>query len=356
MQFRIAVDAGGTFTDGVLMSAAGEAVTAKAQTTPRDPTVGTMNCISRLADGVGLSLRQMLEQTSTIVHGTTLATNVVATRSGAKMGTIATRGYRLRMTFPQVAKSDWVEQRRDMYDFHYDAPQPLTRNYLMTEVSERVNIRGEVLAPLDEEEVRKAVGYLKGHAVESIAVMLLHSALYPEHERAVARIVKEEYPSVHVSVSSVVLPVVGEVERWSTTMFSAYVAPAITGYVEKVSSVLKREGFNGELLFVQSNGGTATPDVVIANPATLLLSGPAAGPSLGLTLGKAHDVRNVLSVDMGGTSFDVGVVHDGMVDVVQQKIIDAMKYALPSVDVSAAGAGGGSIACIDGGGRLQVGP
>jgi N-methylhydantoinase A len=356
MAFRIAVDAGGTFTDGVLMSEKGDAITTKAHTTPRDPTIGTMNCISKLAAESKLTVRDLLSRTSTIVLGTTLATNVVATRSGAKMGTIATKGYRVRMTFPQVAKADWLEQRRDMYDFRFDAPQPLTCNHLMTEVEERVNCRGEVLIPLNEEDVRKAVRYLKGHQVDSIAVMLLHSPIYPKHEHRIAEIIHQEYPGVYVALSSVVLPVVGEVERWSTTMFSAYVAPAVTGYVSKMSTQLKKEGFTGELLFIQSNGGTATPDVVIDNPATILLSGPAAGPSLGLTLGATHDVKNVLSVDMGGTSFDVGVVHDGIVDIVQQMFIDAKKYAMPSVDVSAAGAGGGSIAHIDSSGRLQVGP
>ncbi len=186
--------------------------------------------------------------------------------------------------------------------------------------------------------------------------MLLFSPIYPKHEQRIAEIIQEEYPGVYVALSSVVLPVTGEVERWSTTMFSAYVAPAVAGYVSKIKGILKKEGFNGELLFIQSNGGTATTDIVIENPAVILLSGPAAGPSLGLALGLTHDVKNVLSVDMGGTSFDVGVVHDGIVDIVQQQIIDAKKYALPSVDVSAAGAGGGSIAYIDPSGRLQVGP
>ncbi len=356
MSSRVAIDAGGTFTDGVLMNEKGEATTAKAHTTPQDPTIGTMNCIGKLASQSKMTLKELLGQTSTIVHGTTLATNVVATRTGAKMGMISTKGYRLRMTFPQVAKADWVEQKRDMYDFRYDAPKALTRNYLMTEVEERVNCRGEILAHLNEEDVRKAVRYLKGHAVESIAVTLLFSPIYPKHEQRVAQIIEEEYPGVYVALSSVVLPVIGEVERWSTTMFSAYVAPAVSGYVSKLKGILKKEGFKGELLFIQSNGGTATTDIVIENPAAILLSGPAAGPSLGLALGLTHDVKNVLSVDMGGTSFDVGVVHDGIVDIVQQQIIDAKKYALPSVDVSAAGAGGGSIAYIDPSGRLQVGP
>jgi N-methylhydantoinase A/oxoprolinase/acetone carboxylase beta subunit/N-methylhydantoinase B/oxoprolinase/acetone carboxylase alpha subunit len=356
MAYKISVDSGGTFTDGVLMNEQGETRTAKAHTTPHDPSIGTMDSIRKLAAGSGLTLKVLLNQTKTIIHGTTLATNIVATHSGAKIGTIATQGYRLRMTFQQVAKSDWGDKTVDMFDMRMEAPEALTANHLMTEVEERVNVHGRVLVPLNEESVRKAIRYLKKQQVESIAVMLMFSPLYPKHEQRIAEIIHEEYPGVYLALSSVVLPIIGETERWSTTMFSAYVAPAVTRYVTQLQDALKKEGFGGELVFTQSNGGIATPDIVIENPAVLLLSGPAAGPSLGLALGALHDSRNVLSVDMGGTSFDVGVVHDGNVDIVQQKVIDAKKFSLPAVDVNAAGAGGGSIAWIDASGRLQVGP
>ena len=356
MTFRVAIDSGGTFTDGVLIDKKGDVITSKAHTTPQDPTQGTMNCISNLASALEIKLGDLLAQTNTILHGTTLATNVVATRSGAKMGTIATKGYRLRITFPQVPKSDWKEHPVDMYDFRLDEPKALARNYLMTEVEERVNYKGEVLTPLNEESVRTAVRYLKKHQVESIAVMLMFSPLYPNHEQRIAEIIEEEYPGVYVALSSVVLPTIGEVERWSTTMFSAYVAPAVTSYVSKIQGILEKKGLKGQLLFMQSNGGVATPDIVIENPATVLFSGPAAGPSFGLSLGLTHGLKNVISADMGGTSFDVGVASDGTVDTVQLQIVDAKKYALPSVDVSSAGAGGGTIAYIDPIGRLHVGP
>ncbi len=356
MAYRISVDSGGTFTDGVLMTENGEVITAKAHTTPQDPSVGTIECIRKLAAELGTSLEELLKKTGTIIHGTTLATNIVATHSGARMGTIATQGYRLRMTFQQVAKSDWQDKSVDMFDMRLDAPKALTPNHLMTEVEERVNARGQVLAPLNEESVRKAVRYLKSKKVESIAVMLMFSPIHPQHEERIGEIVREECPGVYVALSSKILPVIGETERWSTTMFSAYVAPAVSRYLADLRQALKESGFKGELAFTQSNGGIATPDIVLDNPAVLLLSGPAAGPSLGLALGGVHGSQNILSVDMGGTSFDVGVVYDGNVNIVQQKIIDAKKFSLPSVDVAAAGAGGGSIAWIDASGRLQVGP
>lgn len=356
MRYKITIDAGGTFTDGVLINEKGKITSAKAYTTPQYPAAGTMNCIGKLASESGMTLRDMLGQTGTIIHGTTLGTNAVASGSGAKMGTIATKGYRVRMTFPQVPKSDWKERPVDMYDFRLDAPTALTRNYLMTEVEERVNRRGEVMIPLNEESVRTAVRYLKKQQVESIAVMLMFSPLYPNHEQRIAEIIQEEYPGVYTVLSSAILPIIGEVERWSTTMFSAYIGPMVADYIPKLKAALEKEGFKGELLFIQSNGGVATPEIISENPALLLISGPASGPFLGLELGKTHEAKNILSVDMGGTSFDVGVIHEGIVDIVPQQVIDAKKYAIPSVDVTSVGAGGGSIAYVDPAGRLQVGP
>jgi N-methylhydantoinase A len=243
-----------------------------------------------------------------------------------------------------------------MYDFRAEPPEPLTPYYLMTEVRERVDFRGQVLMPLDEADVRRAVRYLKSEGVTSIAVTLLHSAVNPAHERRIAEIIAAEAPGIYVALSSSVLPVSGESERWSTTLFAAYVAPVVTAFVGRIVAQLADSGFRGQLMFIQSNGGIATPEIVTENPAVLLLSGPAAGPSLARTLGLANEFRNVLSVDMGGTSFDIGVIHDGTVDTVKQQIIDGKKFSLPCVDVTAIGAGGGSIAHVDAAGRLQVGP
>ena len=356
MGYRISVDSGGTFTDGVLINERGDAVIRKAHTTPQDPSIGTLECIAKLAAAERLPLAELLGRTESIVLGTTMATNVVATHSGPKMGTIATQGYRLRMAFPQVAKADWKEGPADMYDFRAAPPEPLTPYHLMTEVRERVDFRGQVLTPLDEDDVRRAVRHLKDQGVVSIAVTLLHSAVNPAHEQRIGEIIAAEAPGTYVALSSSVLPVSGETERWSTTQFAAYVAPVVTAFVGRIVKQLADSGFRGQLMFIQSNGGIATPEIVKENPAVLLLSGPAAGPSLARTLGLANEFRNVLSVDMGGTSFDIGVIHDGTVDTVKQQIIDGKKFSLPCVDVTAIGAGGGSIAHVDAAGRLQVGP
>jgi N-methylhydantoinase A/oxoprolinase/acetone carboxylase beta subunit len=192
---------------------------------------------------------------------------------------------------------------------------------LVTEVDERLNYKGDVLIPLRDDDVREAVAYLKGKGVEAIAVNLLFSHLNPAHELRVEQIIKEDFPEAHVALSSRVLPAVGEVGRWSTTMFSAYVAPKITEFVKGISTQLAAAGFAGALAFMQSNGGVATGEVVCENPAVLLVSGPAAGPALGVSLGESGgrtgDGRH------GGTSFDISIIPDGQVNVTQKKIIDA---------------------------------
>lgn len=356
MAYRIAIDGGGTMTDGVLLKENGEAVITKTHSVPSDPAMGTINCIKKLASIEKLTLKELLAKTSLITNGTTIATNVVAERKGAKVGTIANYGYKHRMAFPQVAKADWLEMPRDTYDFRYEEPKPLTENYLMTEVKERLDCKGNVYMELDEDDVRKQVRYLKKHKVEAIAVTLMFSPLAPTHEKRIGEIIKEEYPEVFVALSSSVLPAIGEVERWSTTIFTAYVGPTVARYVDRLNAELEAADFKGQLLFVQNNGGMATGDIIKASPATMMMSGPASGPSFARELGLSHDSANMLSGDMGGTSFDVGLVHDGVVDTVGTRYIDAKKFSLPSVDITIAGAGGGSIAWIDQNGRLRVGP
>jgi N-methylhydantoinase A len=360
IDYRISVDCGGTFTDGILLSDTLEVWAAKTDSTPADPTVGVVECISRLAAEVELSLPELLAATKTIVLGTTIATNIVATRTGAKTGAITTKGFRDRLSFLHVAKSDLGGDRKataaELFSFRSEYPRPLTPRHLVAEVEERLNFKGEVLIPLRDDDVRRAVTYLKRKGAEAIAVNLLFSHINPAHELRVEEIIKEEYPAAHVALSSRVLPAMGEVGRWSTTTFSAYVAPKTTEFVRGISALLAANGFTGALAFMQSNGGVATGEVVCENPAALLVSGPAAGPALGVSLGRTRGIYDLVTADMGGTSFDISIIPDGQVNVSQKKVIDGKKYALPTVDVNAVGAGGGSIASIDMSGRLQVGP
>jgi N-methylhydantoinase A len=210
--------------------------------------------------------------------------------------------------------------------------------------------------PLDEESVRRAVSYLKHIGVDGIVVALLFSFMHPEHERRVAEIIKEDYRGVHVTLSSDVLHILGEHERTSTSVIDAYIAPAIIQYAQNLMDFLQREGFRGQLLFMQNNGGVETAEVAMENPSTLATSGPAAGPTAATNLGRLHGDENLLSVDMGGTSFDIAIIDRGNFMTVNENLIEGLRFSLPIIDTTSIGAGGGSIAWFDLADRLRVGP
>ncbi|HJX13961.1 MAG TPA: hydantoinase/oxoprolinase family protein [Dehalococcoidales bacterium] len=349
MAFRVGIDVGGTFTDAIAVDDKGFTQTGKAPTTPRDLTVGTMNVIDILAGRNNLDRRQFLSRVSTIVHGTTTGTNIIATRVGPKMGLLCTRGHRDVIQFRRVAKDN-------MYDWRVDFPEVLVPRYLRVEIGERIDARGNVRVPLDEASVRKAVAYLKKLKVESIIVALLFSFLYPSHERRAAEIVRQEYPEADVTISSDVLPAVGEYERTSTAIINAFIAPAIHKYTKKITGLLEQEGFKGQFLYIQNNGGVETAEIAMEKPATLAMSGPAAGPSAAITIGKLHGVENLLSIDMGGTSLDLGIIDKGTSLIKTESLIEEHRFSLPVIDVTSIGAGGGSVAWFDVTNTLRVGP
>jgi N-methylhydantoinase A len=361
VSYRIAIDTGGTFTDAVMADDQGVLTSTKAHTTPADPTIGTMNALANLAEVAGLSTRELLGDAATIVHGTTQATNIIATERGAKVGCLFTKGYRDRLSFLQVAKGNLQGEIKlttgQLFDFDMPEPRALVEKRLNCDVEERVDFMGREITPLNEDDVRKQTEFLKSQGVEAIAICFMFSHVNPKHELRAAEIVREVFPSVSLSLSSQVLPVLGEVVRWSTTTIDAYVAPSMRAYVDRIEANLATAGFHGQLLFMQSNGGVCTPDIVRETPATVLVSGPAAAPAYAVRLTREHGMSNVISCDMGGTSFDAGVVVNGQVLVKTTTLLDeGRQYGLPSLDVSAIGAGGGSIAWLDPTGRLQVGP
>lgn len=349
MAYRVSIDNGGTFTDGVCVDDKGNMITAKSPTTPEDLSIGTINVLRDLAQLLKLDLRQFLGQVSTIVNGTTAGTNTIITRTGAKLGIIATKG------FPDV-----VELRRapkvGMFDWRLPFPEPLVPPRLRVEVEERVDSNGKILIPLNEDSVRKAVAYLKKQKVEGIVVALLFSFFRPEHEQRVAEIIKEDFPEAHISLSSTILPTIGEFERTSTAVVDAYIASSLTSYVKNLHDLLKSEGFKGELVFMQNNGGTSTWEIALERPSVLATSGPAAGPSAAITIGKLYNEDNLLSLDMGGTSFDVLIIDRGNYLTKTESFIADTRFSLPVIDVSSIGAGGGSIAWFDVSNTLHVGP
>lgn len=350
MGYRIGIDVGGTFTDFLLVLPDGTFVLDKNFTTPHDESTGVMNGLTRLADGQSLTLKQFLSKTDVIIHGTTTADNTMIELSGAKTGLLVTKGAR-----------DEIELRRGYKENIWDPthpapPQIVPRRYRLT-VTERLDHEGDVLTPLDEEGVRAAVLRLKGAGIESIAVVTLFSWVNPAHEQRIAEIVNAEYGDVQMlSLSHQVHPSAPEFERTSTTVVNAYVGPRVQKYLRKLAGVLHDSGFRKGLLIMQSSGGITSVDAAIRRPISTLASGPTGGVIGAAEVATAAGVKDFISVDMGGTSYDVCLVRGGEPNVRSGwNWVNRYLIALPMVDVISIGAGGGSIARVRAGG-LTIGP
>ncbi|HEY1466731.1 MAG TPA: hydantoinase/oxoprolinase family protein, partial [Acidimicrobiales bacterium] len=349
--YRIGVDVGGTFTDCVLLRPDGTVVLEKTPTTPDDQSAGVLEGLRRLAMAEGKDdVQSLLQRCESIVHGTTTADNTMIQMSGAPTGLIVTQGYR-----------DEIELRRcfkeDIWDPALDPPPPIARRRVRLEVAERLTAEGEVDVPLDEEGVRKAAARLRAFGVTSIAVSFLYSYLNPEHERRARAIILDEYPDVELlSLSHEVYSKPPEFERTSTTLVNAYVGPPIVSYLHQLESALSEAGFSRELLLATCSGGVATPAEIRSRPLLTMSSGPTGGVVAAARSAARAGLGDVVSVDMGGTSYDVCLIRDGRPDVTADwNWRHRYCVAVPMVDIHAIGAGGGSlIGVVDG--VLRVGP
>ncbi|MGQ0824994.1 MAG: hydantoinase/oxoprolinase family protein [Actinomycetota bacterium] len=348
--YRVGVDVGGTFTDLLCVTPAGEIVLDKTPTTFKDQSNGVMNGLTQLADRFGLSLGEFCAQVEILVHGTTTADNTMIEMNGAPTGLLVTEGHR-----------DEIELRRchkeQIWDPNAPGPEPIARRRCRIPIPERMDFEGTVIRELDEEAVRRGVQRLRRLDVRSIAVMYLFSFVNPAHERRTRELILEEFPDVeHISLSHEVMPRGPEFERVSTTLVNAYVAPRIANYTSRLQDELRRAGYGGPLLIMQSTGGVMPPDYVARRAVTLLASGPTGGV-MGATLA-AHraEVGDFVAIDMGGTSFDICLVRDGRAQIKTDWNWRYRYYiGLPMVDVQSVGAGGGSIARVRQG-ALLVGP
>ena len=350
MGYRIGIDVGGTFTDFLLVTPSGEFVLDKNFTTPRDESTGVLSGLNRLADRQGLTLPELLAKTDAIIHGTTTADNTMIELNGAKTGLLVTRGAR-----------DEIELRRGYKENIWDQsfappPQIVPRRYRIP-IDERLDFRGNVLVDLDEDAVRAGVRRLKGAGIESIAVVTLFSWVDPAHERRIAEIVREEYAdALMLSLSHEVHPAPPEFERTSTTVVNAYVGPRVQAYLRKLAEALQENGFRKTLLVMQSSGGMVPVETAIRKPIATLASGPTGGVMGAAEVARAAKVTDFISVDMGGTSYDVCLVRGAEPNVkTSWNWVNRYLIALPMVDVISIGAGGGSIASVRAGG-LTVGP
>lgn len=345
MAVRVGVDAGGTFTDVCLLDPQGALWVYKLSSSPRDPS-------EAIANGVGVILEQagvLATEVSYLGHGTTVATNALLEGNGARVGLITTDGFRDLLELGR-------QRRPDLYDLQVDKPTPLVRRALRYEVPERVLSTGQVLRPLDHDSVRQAIRRLKAAGIESLAVCFLYSFLISEHEDQVATIAAEELPDVYLSLSHDVLAEFREYERLSTTVVNAYVGPLMSGYISRLRARISSNGVPISPYITQSNGGIISLEVAARLPVRTVLSGPAAGVVGAVAVATTAGFPNVITFDMGGTSTDVALVTGGQAGVKMEQEVAGYPIRTPMLDIHTVGAGGGSIAWIDSGGHLKVGP
>lgn len=348
--YRVGIDVGGTFTDLICITADGRVLVDKTPTTPEDQSVGVMAGIGLLAERTGHDVGEFCTRIEVVVHGTTTADNTMIEMDGAVTGLIVTEGHRDEIEMRRVHKEQ-------IWDPAYPAPEPIARRRARIAVPERVDFEGNVLLALDEDAVRTGARRLRQLGVESIAVLFLFSYVNPAHERRAREIILEEYPDVAaVTLSHEVMPRGPEFERTSTTLVNAYVAPRIVSYVQRLSERLADAGYDGELLLMQSTGGVMPPRYVAEHAVTLLGSGPTGGVMGAARAAAAAGAPDFVAVDMGGTSFDICLVRNGLPEVKADWNWRYRYYiGLPMVDVQCVGAGGGSIARVRQG-TLLVGP
>ena len=358
-QYRIGVDIGGTFTDGILLNEiTGEIRTGKVPSTPDDPSESFLRVVNRMLDDGAIAP----EKVKYVVHGTTVATNAIIEGNLAKTAFITTEGFRDLLEIQTGI-------RPTLYDLQFEKLRPLVPRYLSFGVPERLDFRGDVLVPLDEGAMRQIVDELRGEGVESIAVCLLHSYINSEHEERIGEILGEELPTVLHSLSSSVAPEFREYFRASTTVINAAIRPVVSQYLGKIKSRFQGSGISGEWLVMQSSGGVFTFEAAMERPVFMVESGPAAGVIAANHLGKNLGHENVISFDMGGTTAKAGLIENGTPRVTKDYEVggtaattehgsrgSGYPIRTPVIDLVEIGAGGGSIAWIDSGGILRVGP
>jgi N-methylhydantoinase A len=347
--YRIGVDVGGTYTDLVATDETGRTVFAKSPSTPADQSIGVMAGLEELARRLNVTRAQMLAATDRLVHGTTVATNALLERKGAKVALLTTEGHR-----------DVIEMREglkpDRYDLRSPPPEPLVPREWRFGVRERLRANGEVSIPLDLGSLDNTIAGIKKSGATSVAVCFLHAYINPAHELAAVERLTQALPGVGVSRSSDVLPQIKEYERVSTTIVNAYVEPIVRRYLTNLEARLTEAGFKGSLFVVLSHGGMAPVEEASRLAAGTVLSGPAGGMSGGRRCAELVGIPDLVPFDMGGTSTDISLISGGQASLSADGMLAGQRIALRSLDIASIAAGGGSIASVDAGHTLRVGP
>ncbi|HXP03737.1 MAG TPA: hydantoinase/oxoprolinase family protein [Stellaceae bacterium] len=346
-RYTVGVDIGGTFTDIVCAGSDGSLRLMKRPTTRGDPAAAVRDALAAMRAEWGIDPAAITR----FVHGSTVATNAVIERKGARTGIITTAGFKDVLEIGR-------QMRHRMYDLVLSPETPgfLAPGSRRKEVRERISAQGDIVTPLDEDDVRRAAAELAADGVEAIAIVFLFSFLNPAHERRAGEIVAAAHPGIAVSLSSQVDPAFREYERTAVTAFDAYLKPVVAGYLARMAADLAAVGVPAPLQIMQSRGGISAAANAAQRPVRLFLSGPAAGVVGALSVGKAAGAGDLISIDIGGTSCDIALVSGGEPLVRAEGVIDGYTIRVPMVDVTAIGAGGGSIAVLDDAGALRVGP
>ncbi len=350
-QYRLGIDAGGTFTDFILADRKGDVRIFKVLSTPQDPTLAIRNGLALIAEETGIAARDIVSNADLCINGTTVGLNALITHNGAKTGLIATKGHEDSIEIRLGHKEDGYR-----YDPDYPPATMLVPRYLRHGVRERVISTGAVHTPMAEEDVVAACQHFLREGVESVAISFVWSVLRPDHELRAAQIVRQMMPGVRLTVGSQLYPQVREYTRTSTAIVNAYLAPILSAYVAAVDGYFQSLGSQHPVRYFQSNGGLAQGSVVSDQSVYAINSGPASAPQAALYIGEPWGLRNIITVDMGGTSFDITLTRDGRANVA--KNIDFLRYriGIPMIQVETLGAGGGSIGWIDSMGLMQMGP
>ncbi|PYI56362.1 hydantoinase/oxoprolinase family protein [Paenibacillus flagellatus] len=346
MRYMVGVDVGGTFTDVTLVDAStGDILNHKVPSTPDDPSRAIMTGIEQILEMNGVPVSDVRY----LAHGTTVATNALIERKGALTGLLVTEGFRDLLEIGR-------QTRPGLYDLFKEKPEPVIPGYLRLEVEERLYADGTVRKPLNRERLAEAIEQLKREGVRSIAVCLLFAYMNPEHEKQVVDEIRRLYPDAYVSASHQVVPEFREYARLSTTSLNAYLGPVMQTYMDNFQQSVRNAGIPVDPYITQSNGGIISIQESVANPVRTAVSGPAAGVVAAAYLAELTGYKNMITFDMGGTSADFSLIENGEPKISMEREVEGFPARIPMLDIHACGAGGGSIAWLDAGGALKVGP
>jgi N-methylhydantoinase A len=356
--YLLGVDTGGTFTDCVIADERGRIATGKALSTPGQLEVGVLAAIESAAAELGLAAEAILGETAVFCHATTAGLNELYSRAGSRVALLTTLGHEDAVPIGRVySKVAGLGDLQATDVARLRKPAELVDSSLILGVAERIDVAGDVVFPLTDAEIHRIVDAVSEREVEAVAISLLWSFRNAEHERRLAAAIREQLPGVFVTVSSELVPVLGEYERSVTSVINSYIGPTLRVYLESLSASVRGRGLLTEPLVMQSNGGVTPLSEAVGRPVNILNSGPVGGVIAGAVLGAQLGHRNIITTDVGGTSFDVSVIVDGEATVSAEPLLDRFVVVTPMIDVRSIGAGGGSIAWVDREDRvMRVGP